>query len=796
MTREFDLSIDEFDDSPFFSIISFHKVLESLETIVANDPVAYRVAYAEALLAAASQVPELRTGVTSSRIIYENAELIKNLLADLFPTALSDAEIKAVSLPFQNFKFNFTSRFQHILQEAGPDFELVIRSLEVHQFYIISCCIILNKVFGEQFDLSQPLFYDIPNKYGVVSHYRITHNVDFMEIVPTENAVEITPEIIKELKNNFHDLALWKKYFPKHSWKLVGFGILNLIDVTVDSSLSTLKTKMLSTDDPNNYPRMLQESFQSLFRLKDLQVGLHIQSLDEQPELSWSREVGVNSHLRLYQDSTPADLYAAYLSLFKTLDVSGDYFCVTDTAAVQPNVPWFAFMQHLAQQNIRSFILARVDSIADYNVHVELISSRPYGLHTVNANKLNPVMPLINDTFERVYESTMHHLEAIIQREFTPVHPSVHWRFQQEAEHYFLRNLTNQSYTHQEIKFEQVFPLYGAVDIKSSTFIRNQLIQADTVDQLQALAELFALIYPGAEKVLVEQRQREIGYYLELILGDFSSHLDLQIHEFISDRLHGLLEKFAKQSQITDLYTEYQSKLDPKDNRFSKHRKAFDISFETVNTNLAELIDSGQHIAQNYFPHYFERFRTDGIEHTIYIGSSIAPGRIFDPMFWHQLRLWQLEMSTQMIASHYRLVNHLPLSLDVSSLILAYPIPISIRFRMDEKRFDVAGVNDIRYEMIKKRIDKAHVKDTQERIVQPGKITVVYLNESDRDFYMSYFEFLQTLGSLELEIEDFELEDLQETIGLRALRIAVNRASDHNGFSAYTDWANFIGSRK
>ena len=51
--------------------------------------------------------------------------------------------------------------------------------------------------------------------------------------------------------------------------------------------------------------------------------------------------------------------------------------------------------------------------------------------------------------------------------------------------------------------------------------------------------------------------------------------------------------------------------------------------------------------------------------------------------------------------------TELPIPLETTHLILVQHAPLSIRFRFDEKRFDVDGAYDIRYEIVKKRIDKA-----------------------------------------------------------------------------------------
>src|SRR5690554_2539551 len=129
MEQKYNLNIDYFEISPFYSVISFHKVIDSLREIAENDEVPYRVNYAQSLLEEVAKVPELYTGITSKTTIYENIGLIHNLLADLFPTALTNNEIKAVSLPFQNFNFNFTKRFQQIIIDAERNLKSIFEIL-------------------------------------------------------------------------------------------------------------------------------------------------------------------------------------------------------------------------------------------------------------------------------------------------------------------------------------------------------------------------------------------------------------------------------------------------------------------------------------------------------------------------------------------------------------------------------------------------------------------------------------------------------------------------------------------
>jgi hypothetical protein len=92
---------------------------------------------------------------------------------------------------------------------------------------------------------------------------------------------------------------------------------------------------------------------------------------------------------------------------------------------------------------------------------------------------------------------------------------------------------------------------------------------------------------------------------------------------------------------------------------------------------------------------------------------------------------------------------------------------------MEEKKFDVDGAYNVRYEIIKKRIDKAHVKEGNERLVQPGKIAIIYSQEKEAKEYVNYLHYLQSINYIGPDIEWLTLTDLQGITGLKALRVEV-----------------------
>jgi len=104
---------------------------------------------------------------------------------------------------------------------------------------------------------------------------------------------------------------------------------------------------------------------------------------------------------------------------------------------------------------------------------------------------------------------------------------------------------------------------------------------------------------------------------------------------------------------------------------------------------------------------------------------------------------------------------------------------------MDEKQFDIDGSYNVRYEIAKKRIDKAKIKNSDERITQKGKLTIVYSQPQERKEYLGYINLLQHKGLLNSEIEQFDVEDLQGIIGLKALRVGFIYQDENQVFSDY-----------
>lgn len=774
-------------ESPVVQLVSFNKLLEHYDEQL-NSPNKHLADRAKYVLDAQAPYPILREGFSDLSLLEEHKDVIKIILEDTFAPILTKNEIKTATTAFEDLVFNSSERFQKLLKEAGEDFEPQIQNIPMEFSYIMKCSVILQFHYGYKLDFKRPLFYDIPDANGVMHRYRIMYNADFMEVIPTEKAKELTQDDVDELLDSFENLDLWKEKIPPNSFIAKGFIISNMFDVTAEHSISEIKSTLIGRTKKENKSFMdsFQDTFRSLFRLKDINVGFAGYDSNANNFFKIYGK-GMESYVLNGKDLESCDAMLCHHSHGKLFN-EGKYFAISNVqkyfeksaGSVQP-------YKNLMEQGIQSAILAPISINGHLLGVLELVSKKANELNSVNANKLDDVMPYIISAVMRTIEEEENLIDAVIQHECTTVHPSVYWKFQEEAKRFMADELAGNQPVFREIVFKDVYPLYGQIDIKDSSKERNLSIQRDLMIQLSEINEILKEATKKYGLPIYEELIYRVDNYLEEVREALFTHTEQAVFDFVKEEIDPVFKHFKKEDEkLRALIGEYEKKIDGTTESYYDHRRNYDDSVMEANMQLAALLDKKQEEAQAMFPHYFERYKTDGVEHNMYIGSSIARDRVFDKLYLSNLRLWQLQVMVEMENKYYALKSKLPVKLDVASLILVYSTSLAIRFRMDEKRFDVDGTYNARYEVIKKRIDKAYIKGTNERLTQKGKLSIVYSQRKDEREYMRYLGFLKAKGYFTNNIEIVELEGLQGVSGLKAIRAEILYKKDKKSERTYT----------
>jgi len=274
---------------------------------------------------------------------------------------------------------------------------------------------------------------------------------------------------------------------------------------------------------------------------------------------------------------------------------------------------------------------------------------------------------------------------------------------------------------------------------------------------------------------LIDEFSYRIDQRIARIKADLSTEEESAVAFFLQQEVEpSFAELRAIGPGVSHAIDNYTQAVDPLMGVVYRKRKAFEESVSKLNGRLSGYVDREQAEAQQIFPHYFEKHQTDGIDYVIYLGASMHPGGEHNPFFQKNLALWQFKVACGMARHTRQIQPELKVPLDTCHLILVNHTPLAIRFRYDEKRFDVDGAYDVRHEIIKSRLDKAMVKGGRERLTQPGKIAVVYSHPKEGRDIRRHIDYLQSREHLLKDLETIDLEDLPGVRGLKALRVSVN----------------------
>jgi hypothetical protein len=324
------------------------------------------------------------------------------------------------------------------------------------------------------------------------------------------------------------------------------------------------------------------------------------------------------------------------------------------------------------------------------------------------------------------------------------------------------------------VVFEQVYPLYGAIDIKNSSGERNRAIQQDLLQQLQWVQRMLAAAQQQLYYPLIQEVQSRIDKYITSVSNFLFAADEQEVQHFLRTEVAELLQYLAQAAPaFHQEIAAYFEKTENPLQLLNENRKKFEDSVTQINSSIIHYLEQEQDKMQQMYPHYFERFATDGVDFNLYIGQDIVPGKPFHSVHLKNLRLWQLHFLATAARQVHRLSASLHLPLQTTQLVLVYNEPISIRFRNAERKFDVDGVHHARYEILKKRIDKALIKGTNERLTQPGTIAIVYSHDDEAKEYLQYIDYLKTQELVTGVVEVWEVEELQSISGLKALRVPI-----------------------
>ncbi|HJY64192.1 MAG TPA: GAF domain-containing protein [Ignavibacteria bacterium] len=759
-------------NEPLSGKLSFAKLIEFWEKESSQDNF-IKAAYIP-LKEKLANAPELYSPIEDESILEKHRELIDQLLAICIPPALRKFDYFAAVHPDMNRSIYETPAFKK-LGIFESNFE--------DPCFNENCCftssgrlvagymVILSAFYGLKVHYEYPvIFTRIDEKTGLERHFRVRIFGWFSDIKVNGEIKPINEEEKRRIFENLDNPKVLMEIVPPEIFNFQGLFIYNAVDITDLETLSSLKFDLIGKESVLSSRKFesLQHKLRVLLKKPAIKLGL-IAFPSENKDMANAMKMGTSI---LLQDSFLKNDLIKECKIYKdALDTRSikiiydinDYGCSKKLEE--------AFIN----EGIRNLLVAPLLYKEEVIGLLEIASSEPGELNRVNILKLNDVYPLFAICIESSLDDLNKSVQSVIKEKCTAIHPSVEWKFHDAALRYINKLREDIVEDMEEIVFDKVNPFYGCSDVKDSSIYRNSAIRSDLLDNLRVAQELINRAMSAAANPILEELSFRISNQAKLLEEDISSSSEVEVINFIRNEISSNFDYLSESgSEFKQMVNEYKSKLDPSFGFVYRKRKEFEDSITLLNETIATELEIQQDKAQKIIPHYFEKYKTDGVEYNMFAGNSLISDGKFNPIHLKSLRLWQLMTMCIIAKKCSELKSRLSIPLETTHLIFVQNSPITIKFLFDEKKFDVAGSYDIRHEIIKKRIDKAEIKGTGGRLASPCTIAVVYSQEAEADEYKQYFSFLKTKNYITGEVESFELADMQGVHGLKALRISVN----------------------
>ena len=731
----------------------------------------------------AREAPELAGVIDDLSVIGNHQTFVDLMMTALFPPAFWEQEYGAALFPFQLRAFYATPPFRRSLMNAdgtllGLASFLRKRTVDptmAAERLALAYELILERVYGVELggDVPVMIFTTSDSVTGLDQHFRLQFDWRFVEVEVVGPKPPLPDGVRQRVKAGRIEGEELRALLPPERFVLRGFMIVKAVDVTDQEVLSSIKRDLIDKDSivSSSHFQGLQAKLRTFFRRPDLRLGLAAVEGDRVLVLS---DASRHEQACIFADSAHHTTAEYRGSLYERVVVEDRPVVIEDLAAYPGRTP---VEEELIQSGVRTFVCAPLNYQDRVIGTLELASAEVGALSATHLPKLQEVLPLFSMAVQRSVEELNSRIQTVINEQCTAIHPTVEWRFRKAVLNAFDRDRGSASKVTElePIVFEGVFPLFGLADIRGSSTQRGRAIQADLLQQLR----LARAVVQSASETRPGPALDELAYRIDSrtahIERGLSSSDEIGLIAFLRAEVEGLLDHLGTfGARVREQIAAYRAGLDARVGTVYHRRRMFEESVTAIAESISSYLELEQQAAQAMFPHYFEKQKTDGVDYQIYVGSALLESGRVDPLCLKNLRLWQLMITCGMAVRAHQLRDRLPIPLETTHLILVQHAPLSIRFRFDEKRFDVDGAYDIRYEIMKKRIDKALIEGTTERVTQPGKVALIYSQPGEAQEYRAYIEYLQSLGYLAGRTEQLDLEELQGVQGLRALRVQVD----------------------
>lgn len=736
------------------------------------------ISYFEKLKNKLEKTPQFHGPIEDLSVLAGHEELLRGLVSLVLPPTSWESDLVGVFVPFNLQPVYVSPAFRRLLLDEEDRIkglalvgeEMFLRGRILRAYYLI-----LEKYYGIAQKFEYPIVRVVPDpKTGLDLHLRIKPNLQFLEIQHKGELKQLSEKERARILEHLAEPDVLCEILPPENFEIQGFAVFSVVDVTQSEMLSALGKDLI--DQESIYSQAgflrLQQRIRTLFRCPELVVSLvaihedQVMLINLGCELSSSSVFSGSRHIPLSEFE--GSLYEEAVKENRILRIR-DLIQVTVRTKAE---------EEMIKGGVRSLMIAPLTYKGELIGTLDIASPHPDEFGPIDIMLLAEIAPIFSLAIKRALEEIDHSVQNIIKEKCTAIHPSVEWRFRKAAFQHLDRLRMGQASEMEPIVFRDVYPLYGVSDVRGSSFARNRAVAEDLEEQLKSAIAVMESAGKAKPLAVFEELGHRLRKEVERIRIGISPADETAVAHLLKTDVESLFPHLRTFShEVARSIEAYEAMIDVRLGMVYRRRREFEESVSLLNQRISLYLDREEGEAQALYPHYFEKHQTDGVDYLIYLGASLTHDGKFSDLYLENFRLWQLMAACGIAWITEQLKRELKVPLETAHLVLVNDATLSIRFRFEEKRFDVDGAYDVRHEIIKSRLDKATVKGRSERLTQPGMIAVVYSQPEEGREVRRHMEFLSSKGYLKSSVEALDVEELPGVQGLKALRAAVDLES-------------------